>query len=351
MDAESREFLESLLETPSPAGFEAAGQRVWTEYVESVADEVRTDAYGNAIAVHEGSGPTIAFAGHADEIGFMVREITDDGYLRLAPVGNSDPTVSMGQRVTIHAEEPVPGVIGQTAVHLRDERITEPAPIDEQFVDIGAADETAARESVSVGDPVTYRATTYDLAGTRFAARGLDDRVGTWVAAEGLRRAVERDVDARVVAVSTVQEELGKRGAEMVGTELDADAVIAADVTHATDSPDVPGGAQGPIALGDGPVIARGSANHPRVVESAREAAASAGIDNQLQATPSSTGTDADAFSLARGGTPSLNVGLPNRYMHTPVETIDTTDLDAAADLLAAVARHAPAFAPFAVDV
>ena len=352
MEEERRSFLESLLKTASPSGFETRGQRVWTEYVDEFADEVRTDAYGNAVAVLEGSSEaSIAFAGHADEIGFLVRDVTDEGYLRLTPVGGSDPTVSRGQHVTVYGDEPVQGVVGQPAIHLRETDDENGERISEQFVDIGATDGDHARELVSVGDPIVYATTSFELAGDRLAARGLDNRVGTWAAAEGLRRAAEREPDATVYAVSTVQEELGLQGARMVGYDLAPDAVVATDVTHATDSPGVPNHAQGPVELGEGPVIARGSANHPRLVELARTAADEASIDSQLQATGTSTGTDADAFFTARGGIPALNVGLPNRYMHTPVETVDLGDLDAAADLFAEMAVRATDAAPFAVDV
>jgi len=177
--------------------------------------------------------------------------------------------------------------------------------------------------------------------------------VGIWVAAEAARRAAEADAGATVYAVSTVQEELGKRGAEMVGFDLPVDAALAVDVTHAVDSPDL--GDQkdqhGEGDLGAGPVVARGSANHPEVVRAVREAARERDLPVQLQAAGRATGTDADAFYTSQGGIPSLNVGLPNRYMHTPVEVVDTDDLDAAADLLAAFAEDAAGRDGFAVDV
>jgi Cellulase M and related proteins len=179
----------------------------------------------------------------------------------------------------------------------------------------------------------------------------MDNRVGTWSAAEGLRHAVESDVDATVYAVSTVQEEVGIKGAQMVGFELDPDAAIAIDVTHATDNPDVSGEHRGPVELGEGPVVSRGSANHPNVVELARDAAEAADIDVQLQATGTRTGTDADAFYTSRSGIPSLNLGIPNRYMHTPVEVIDTDDLDRVASLLGSVAEQAGEISSFAVDI
>ena len=353
MDERRREFLESLLSTPSPSGYETDGQRVWIDYVSEFADEVWTDDYGNAVAVHEGSGdgPEIAFSGHADEIGFIVRDIVDDGFLRLSRIGGSDRTVSQGQHVTVHTDDgPIQGVVGQTAIHLRETGSEEYSDIAEQFVDVGAVDGEEAEELVEVGDPITFSTELFELHGTRLSARGMDNRVGTWSAAEGLRRAVEADVDATVYAVSTVQEEVGIKGAQMVGFDLDPDAAIAVDVTHATDNPDVKGKHRGPVELGAGPVVSRGSANHPNVVDLAREAADAADIDIQLQATGTRTGTDADGFYTSRSGIPALNIGIPNRYMHTPVEVVDTDDLDDVGALLGAIAEAAGEVDSFAVE-
>ncbi|MFD1569524.1 M42 family peptidase [Halorubrum laminariae] len=354
MNEPQRAFLDDLLATASPSGFETASQRVWTEYVREFADDVSTDAYGNAVAVHEGEpdAPTIAFTGHADEIGFIVRDILDDGYLRIGRIGGSDRTVSKGQHVTVHADEPVNGVIGQTAIHLRDTGDDEYEDIAGQFVDIGATDADEARNYVEIGDPVTFSTAAAELVGDRIAARGIDNRTGTWAAAEGLRRAVDADAEPTVYAVSTVQEEVGLQGARMVGVDLDdVDAFVTVDVTHATDNPDVDREHRGPIELGAGPVVSRGSANHPALVDLATTAAADADVEVQLQAAGTRTGTDADAFYTARGGVPSLTVSIPNRYMHTPVEVIDTGDLAAVADLLAAVAEGASDAMPLAVDV
>jgi endoglucanase len=354
MDDDRLTFLTDLLTTPSPAGFEADGQRVWVSYVETFADDVRVDSYGNAVAVHEGSadGPEIAFAGHADEIGYIVRDVTEDGFLRIAPIGGADRTVSKGQHVTVHGDGgDVPGVVGQTAIHLRDVGEEEYDDLEEQFVDVGAESAAEASELVEVGDPITVETRVRDLHGSRMAARGMDNRVGTWAAAEALRRAVEAEADATVYAVSTVQEELGVQGAKMVGYDLHPDAAVAIDVTHATDNPDVAGKRTGPVELGAGPVVTRGSANHPDVVALARDAADAADLDVQLQAAGIRTGTDADAFYTSRNGVPSLNVGIPNRYMHTPVEVVDTGDLDGVATLLGSMAERAADAAPFGVDL
>ena len=354
MDDVRREFLDDLLTTPSPSGYEVDGQRRWIEYVEPHADEIRTDDYGNAIAVLEGDpdAPSIAVAGHGDEIGYIVRKIDDEGFVHLGRIGGSDRTVSRGQHVQIHGDDgPVNGVIGQNAIHLRDEGDDTYDDISEQRVDIGVEDGDAARELIEVGDPITISSTVRDLQGTMIAGRGLDNRVGTWVAAEALRRAAEADVDATVYAISTVQEEVGLKGAQMIGDELAPDAVVAVDVFHATDYPAVPADETSEVSLGEGPVVGRGAANHPVLADAVRDAAADAEIDVQLAADGIRTGTDADAFFTQAGGTPSLNLGLPNRYMHTPVEVVDTEDLVAAADVLAATAERATESAPFSVDL
>ncbi|MEF8786941.1 MAG: M20/M25/M40 family metallo-hydrolase [Haloarculaceae archaeon] len=351
MEQERRAFLDELLGTASPSGFETTGQQAWVDYVEDFADEVRTDDYGNAVAVVEGGDTEVALAGHGDEIGFMVRDIEESGAIRMTPIGGSDRTISKGQHVRIHTDSgPVPGVVGQTAIHLRDPEEDAIADIEEQHVDIGVTDEEEAKELVERGDPITFDQTVSELEQDRIAARGLDNRIGIWAAAEGLRRAAEEGADATVYAVSTVQEELGLQGAKMVGFDLDPDAIVATDVTHATDAPGTPGEKSTGVELGEGPVVSRGSANHPKVVDAVRAAAEDADIDVQLQATGSRTGTDADAFYTSRGGIPSLNVGVPNRYMHTPVEVLDLNDLDATADLLAGFALAAGEW-EFSVDI
>jgi len=346
MDTRRREFLDDLLETASPSGSEGAATDQWVAYVSEFADDVRVDAYGNAVATYDGGDAdrSIVLGGHADEIGFIVREIDDEGFLSLSAIGGSDRTVARGQHVTVHADEPVAGVVGQTAIHLRDESEDDVPDIGELSVDVGATSREEAARLVEVGDPVTFASGVRELHGSRVAARGMDNRIGIWAAAEGLRRAAEADAASTVRAVATVQEEIGLQGAKMIGFDLNPDAFLAVDVTHATDTPKIPADSTSDVELGAGPVVVRGSANHPGLVAGVRETADERGIDVQLQAAGSRTGTDADAVFTARGGVPSLNVGLPNRYMHTPVEVIDLDDLTRLADLLGAVGANAQSF-------
>jgi endoglucanase len=349
MDELQRQFLYDLLSVASPSGFEQGGQQIWLDYLEPYATELRTDAYGNAVAVYEGgeSETEIALAGHGDEIGLMVREVAEDGYLKLSRIGGADSSVTRGQHVTVHtAAGPLAGVVGQTAIHLRDSEDGGDEKVTDMFVDVGATDGEAAEELVDVGDPITFSSGVQELEGSRLAGRGLDNRTGVWAAAEGFRRAVEAEAEATVYAVSTVQEEVGLRGARMVGFDLDPDVMIATDVSHAVDYPGAPKSKTTPHELGAGPVIARGTQNHPQLVAAGRTLAEEAEIDVQLAASGGPGGTDAVAFYTSRGGTPTLDVGLPNRYMHTPVEVVDLEDLDAVAALKGSLAARIDEFMP-----
>ncbi|MDY6819559.1 MAG: M20/M25/M40 family metallo-hydrolase [Halobacteriales archaeon] len=354
MQPDRRAFLEELLDAPGPSGYETEAQRRFIEYITPIADAVRTDAYGNAVGVYNqtSDGPSIAFAGHMDEIGLIVSSIDEDGFVHVGSIGGMDRMMTKGRAVEIHtATGPVTGVVGQTAVHLREQDDDEIDDIEEQYIDIGVESAAAARERISVGDPITVVGDSHELADHRLAARAMDNRVGVWAAAEGFRQAVDGDIEATIYTISTVQEEIGTKGAEMIGADLELDAVLAIDVTNAVDTPGIPAHTKGEVELGSGPVIYRGSANHPVVVDALRAAAAHADIDIQLASAGNRTATDADAFYRQQAGTPAVNVGIPNRYMHTPVEVIDTTDLGATVELLTAFADRAEGYDTFEVDL
>jgi len=353
---DARDFLTRLLETPSPSGFEAAGQRVWAERVRPVADAFESDSYGNAWATLNPSGaPKILLSGHADELGFMVGYINDDGFLYFKGIGGVDPALIRGQRVIVHGRGgAVPGVTGQLAIHLQkvDDRKKVP-DIDELTIDIGARSRAEAESVVAVGDAITYSAGVLPLLGDRIAARGCDNRIGTWAAAEALRRIAERrdELQACVVAASMIQEENGLYGATMAAYRVRPDISLVVDVTHATDTPQASKTKHGDVRLGKGPVISVGSSNHPVVNARLRRVAEAAGIPLQTEINPRHTGTDADAIFLTRGGIPTASVGLPNRYMHSPVEVIELADLDALANLLAAFALDVRADEKFRVEI
>ncbi len=341
MRKESLEFLKELLTTPSPSGYESAGQRIWCNYARQFADEVRTDAYGNAIAVLNPAGKTkIMLDGHADELGLMIKHIDDNGYIYFQRIGGVDPALVRTKRVNIHtAKGIVRGVIGATAIHLKPRGKEEKAPkMHECFIDIGAKDAKAAARKVAVGDPITFVDDFEMLDKNIGVARAFDDRIGTWAAIEALRIAAASKTKLRcaIYACSSIQEEVGGAGAIMNAFNIKPDAAIALEVTHATDTPGIDAKEHGLVKMGEGPTITVGREHHPTLVDRIRKVAKRKKINLQIEAFSLSGGTDAMGIHKAVGGVPSAVLGVPNRYMHTTVEMLDLRDLQRTADLTAA---------------
>ena len=338
MRKQSVDFLKKLVEAPSPSGYEQPVQKLVREEMTGVCDEVRTDLHGNVIGALNPEGqPRIMLAGHCDEIGFIVTHISDEGYVHFAAIGGVDATIVPGSRLHIHTEKgPVFGVVGRKAIHLMepDDRKRE-IKLHELWIDIGAKDKKAASKRVQIGDPATFAAGFEVLNGNLVVARGCDDRVGTFVVVETLKLLKNRKPKAAIFGVSTVQEELGLRGAHTSAFGIDPTVGIAIDVTHASDYPDVDKRRSGEVNLGKGPVLHRGANINPVVAECLFRAAKAKKIPYQLTAEPRATGTDANAIQISRAGVAAGLVSIPNRYMHTPVEVVSLDDLENSAKLIA----------------
>jgi putative aminopeptidase FrvX len=341
LNDQSKQFLFDLLLSASPSGFEEPAARIWRTEAESFADEVTVDSNGNSIARLRGSGPKVVVEGHIDEIGLMVTHVDSDGYVWFRPIGGWDDQILTGQRVRLLGSNgAVPGVVGRKPAHLlSSEDRGKASRIKDLWIDIGATSGEQARERVSVGDPVVIEQPILDLGNNRIAGRGVDNRMGAWVALETLRLLSTNRTTADVYALAAVQEEITFLGAHTSAFALDPDVAIVLDVTHATDHPDSDRRGQGDIRIGGGPVLARGSAVNPLVYAGLADAAKRNDIPFAVDATPRSTGTDADAIAPARGGIPTGVVSVPNRYMHSPNEVISLDDLDSAARLISLFIR------------
>jgi endoglucanase len=343
MRAESLTFLEKLINTPSPSGFETRGQRVWLDYVSQFAEATETDAYGNAIAyLNKGGSPRLMLAGHADEIAMTVNLINAEGFLYVRNLGGIDAATTKAQRVVVHTRNgPVKGVVGNVAPHLRKHEGEQKAPkIHDLFIDIGAANKKEAQKLVRIGDPITLADQFELLRGDLAVARAFDNRIGTFGVAEALRLLKEgkAKLKAEICAVSNIMEEVGCLGARQVAYALKPDVALVVDVTHATDCPTVNQQQHGEIKIGHGPTLTHGGPNHAEVVARLEAVAAREKIKLQHEAMSSTSGTDTDVIFWTRGGIASGLISLPNRYMHSPVEVVSLKDLEQIPKLMAAFA-------------
>lgn len=342
MDRPQFDFLKTLVETPSPSGSEQQAAAVWRAYVGAFADSVTTDNQGNVIAVINPSGaPRVMLSGHMDEIGFIIRHISNEGYLSFGTIGGFDPLTLPGERVQLLGKDGlVRGVIGRKATHLQspDDRTKTPE-IEDLWIDIGAANREAALALLDIGTAGTRAQGLETMANADLVvSRALDNKAGAYVVARALELAKARQPKAAIYAVATVQEEVGLRGARTSAFGIDPQVGLAVDVTHASDYPTADPKRSGDIKLGAGPVVTFGPTISPRIADLLLAAGRANGIPIQREAEGRSTGTDADALQQVRAGIATGLISVALRYMHTGAEIGSLNDIERTAELLAATA-------------
>jgi putative aminopeptidase FrvX len=336
------DLLQKLLSVPAPSGYEAPAAALWRE--EASFARPATDGIGSSIAEigEPDAGPLLAVVGHIDEIGLVITHVDEKGFLHFAPIGGWDAQILVGQRVRVATREgTVPGVIGRKAIHvLKDEQRKVAVELDGLHIDIGAADGDRALELIRIGDPVVIAADPVLMDGGRLVSRSMDNRLGAYVALEALRRCKDRGkLNGRMTAIASVQEEIGLHGAATSAFAVAPDLALAVDVTHATDTPGMEEKQLGSHPLGSGPSIGRGSTLSPKLFELLCETADRAGIEYTTEASGRATRSDADAIQISKAGIPTGLIGIPLRYMHSPVEMVDLGDLEATVELVVALAE------------
>ena len=340
MEKDRVKFLRDCVEAISPSGFEEEMSRIWRKEADKFADRTWADVHGNSYAVvNEGGSLRIMLAGHMDEIGLMITYIDDKGYLSFTGIGGWDLQVLPGQRVRVRGVKGVIlGVIGRKPIHLLEaEERKKVVKFDGLWIDIGAKDKKDAEKHVSIGDPAVLDYGFAPLLNDIVVARAFDDRVGAFVVLEAARLAAKMNPKAAIYAVGTVQEEVGLRGARTSAFGIDPQVGIAVDVGFATDTPGM--GTEkkkvGDIAMGKGPIIARGPNINPKLFELIVNTAKKEKIPYQVEGAPRGTGTDANAIQLTRAGVATGLISIPNRYMHSPCELVHLGDLENIAKLIA----------------
>jgi endoglucanase len=323
-----KELIQKLTETFSPSGYEDAIREVVLSKIQTLADEVRVDTLGNVIA-RKGkrgkNGKSVMVAAHMDEIGLIANHIDENGFVRFTTIGIPFARYLLGGHVRF-----VNGVLGVIGSE-RPDKYNEIPPADKMFIDVGASSKKDC--PIQVGDVAAFERPFVEL-GTRLAAKSLDDRAGVAVAIETLHRLTASPNE--VYFVFTVQEEVGKRGATVSAYGIDPEVGIAIDVTPTGDTPNP---VRSDIALGKGPAIKVKDhlmLSDPKVVAWMERTAQKAKIPTQREVLTGGS-TDARAIQVTRSGVSTGGLVIPCRYVHSPSEMIDISDIENAVKLLVAL--------------
>jgi endoglucanase len=337
-------LLKKLTETPGIAGREERVRQVVIDNAKSMFDEISTDPMGNLICLkrarkgRRGSDvKKVMLACHMDEIGFYVRDVDDNGFLRIINVGGFDTRNLFARRVLIQGTRDLCGVLNPIGkpIHIASEEEKKRVPkISEFYVDL-CLDAMEVKKLVNVGDPVTLIQEMIEI-GEVVTGKALDNRAAIWVGLNAVKKAAAR-LAHDVYFVATVQEEVGVRGAYNSSFGIDPDIGIAIDTTLACDTPGIDK-ADAVCRMGGGvglKIMDSMSISSRPLVDDFAEVAKKRKIPYQLEILPCG-GTDQAGIQRTRAGKQTITLSIPTRYIHTVTESIKKSDLTASVDLLAA---------------
>jgi len=334
MDAKSKNFLYSYLNSDSPTGYEVEGQKIWLEYIKQFTDDYFTDTYGSAVAIINPEAEyKVVIEAHCDEISWFVNYISKEGYIHVIRNGGSDYVIAPSKKAKIHGENGmISAVFGWPAIHVREKR-EEGGKMDVETVvlDCGASsDEEAKKMGVEIGSVVTFDDQLMELNDKFLVGRALDNRIGGFMIAEVARLIQENNIKLPfgLYVTNAVQEEIGLRGAEMIAHRIKPNLAIITDVCHDTTAPGYNKIKQGDQRAGKGPVLSFAPAVHNNVLRMLFDVAKKNEIAYQRSALSRASGTDTDAFAYSNEGVASALISLPLKYMHTTVEMADLTDIE-----------------------
>lgn len=331
--------LETLCALPAVSGYEMNGMNAVAKMLEPLCDAVETDVFGNVYGWLYSRMPnakTLLLDAHLDQIGFLVTEVLVNGFLRFTPVGGVDPRMLLGNEVTILAKTPCYGIISCMPPHLLKATEQDKAiPINEMVIDTGLLDATAC---IDVGTPVVFAQTPVKLSENSFTSKCLDDRAGVAALMQSLEiLSQEKALACHVVVLVSAQEEVTGMGAQVGTFAVAPDCAIAVDVTHGK-TPDGPG--DGVFQMGGGTVIGVGPNMHKGITSQLMKLSKAEEIPYQLEIMEGNTGTNAWTMQIVGHGVAMGLLSIPERYMHTPIETVYLSDIEQTAQLICAFVRH-----------
>lgn len=330
------DLLKRICEAPGVSGFEQRIRELVLSEVKDLVDEIEIDNMGNVMAIRRGkSDKRVMVAAHMDEIGFIVNHIDDDGFIRFLPLGGFDPKTLTAQRVIVHGDKDLIGVMGTKPIHImKPEERSKAVPITDYFVDMGMS-KADLTKYIGIGDPITRERELIEM-GDCVNSKSLDNRVSVFILIETLRKLKEVELPYDLYAVFTVQEEVGLRGAISSAHLIDPDFGFGLDVTIAYD---VPGsqahenvtklGKGAAIKVLDGSVI-----SDYRMVNYLKQCAEEEQIDYQLELLPAG-GTDTAAVQrFGKKGSIAGAISIPLRHMHQSTEMANKADVFSCVELL-----------------
>lgn len=325
-----KECIKKLSDMRGISGFEYRITDKIAEMLEPYCDSVTIDPLGSVIAVKKcgkDNAPKLMIEAHCDEIGLMVTTITDEGYLTIANVGGIDGRILPMTEVVVHAKKDLWGVIGMKPAYMTDE--SKSIPISDLAVDTGL-DAKTVKELVSVGDSITIAQSVGSLGDAQFSGKSLDDRASVSALIAVMRNIQHEPLNVDVYAVAAVQEEVGERGGLTSAYGVNPDMAVAIDVTHGI----TPDNSDNAFEVGSGVAISVGPNIHQKLADRLFDTAAKHNIKTVTEVEGGDTGTDAWAIQTARNGVPTALLSIPLKYMHTSVETLALSDVEAVAELL-----------------
>lgn len=343
VDKIDMDLLKNLSEIRGCAGHETAIREYIKQIIVPLCDEVKTDTIGNLYGFKYGKdrSHSILLAAHMDEIGFMVRFIEKEGFIRVANVGGQNIRLIPGTRVRISgSKQDLLGVFGEKAIHLIDTKDRDKVtPLEECFIDVGLSNKEEVEKYISIGDYIEFEQPFQRFVNSTLVnGKAFDDRLGCYVLIHALREiseiSKEAPLEQTVIFCFSTQEEIGTRGAMVAGFQTKPTSAVVLEVTHGVDYPSVSKSKLVEIDLGKGPSICVGPNLHPMIANALIEAAKNNSIPYQIEPENGPTGTDARSIQVTGPGIPVGLVAIPLRYMHTMIETINLKDLVYTSELI-----------------
>lgn len=325
-----RDLIKKLSDMRAISGSEYRINTEIAKMFEPYADEVMTDNLGSVIAKKfskNKNAPTLMIEAHCDEIGLIVTDITDEGFITFAPVGGVDQRILPSSIVTIHGKCDIQGVVGAKPGYLQDG--DKAVKMRDMAIDTGL-DADTVKENISIGDGITFPQSVGDLSKTQFSGKTLDDRASVAALVAVMKKLEGENLDVNVFACAHVQEEVGCRGAKVSAFSINPDMAIAIDVTHGI----TPDNSENAYKIGEGITISVGPNIHPSMSKRLMSTADNNKIKYAIEVDGGETGTDAWEIQNARNGIPTALLSIPLKYMHTSVETLAISDVKALVKLL-----------------